>query len=144
MVRWVSADLRVEGRQPGFRVIEHCLMGAGVDAEQQIAFFTRWLSRMGISTMRPLTLGHYIDGISIDMGVIGLRRGLQLPDNEDQRQDGGRTSSSRGHFCVTGSAGSCHKRSVNKKTETTQRGEQEHQRDVAETRGRSAAASLYR
>ena len=35
-------------------------------------------------------LGHYIDGIGIDIGVIGLRRGLQLPDNEDQRQDGGK------------------------------------------------------
>ena len=55
----------------------------------RFAFLTRWLSRMGISTMRPLTR-HYIDGIGIDIGVIGLRRGLQLPDNEDQRQDGGK------------------------------------------------------
>ncbi|EJK90387.1 hypothetical protein UUU_35070 [Klebsiella pneumoniae subsp. pneumoniae DSM 30104 = JCM 1662 = NBRC 14940] len=83
-------DLRVEGCQPGFRVIEHCLIGAGVDAEQQIAFFHPLVIANGHLHDASADLGHYIDGISIDIGVIGLRRGLQLPDNEDQRQDGGK------------------------------------------------------
>ena len=37
----------------------------------------------------PADLGHDIDGIGVDIGVIGLWRRLQLPDNQDQRQDGG-------------------------------------------------------
>lgn len=34
-------DLRIKRGQAGFCIVEHRLIGARVDAEQQVAFFTR-------------------------------------------------------------------------------------------------------
>ncbi len=81
----VQHDLLVQRDERGLRAGQRVLVRTGVDLEQQVALLDGLVVTYRELDDAAVDLRHHVDGIGIDIGIVGARRAVKQPDHEQEQ-----------------------------------------------------------